>query len=269
MASSKVWFITGASRGFGRLWTEAALDRGDKVVATARKPGTLADLVQKFGDAILPLPLDVTDREAVFATVKQGAEHFGRLDIIISNAGYGALGMIEELDIDTVRQNFETNFFGTFSLIQAVIPLLRAQGSGHILPVSSGAGLVALPTGGGYCSTKFAVNALADTLAQEVERFGIKVTIIEPGPFATDFNGASLVTANRMPEYVEAHAEMSKFLDPATFPDPRETIKPLMQAIDMEKPPLHLLMGPHMPGMVEQIYAQRLESIRQGVSLSA
>jgi NAD(P)-dependent dehydrogenase (short-subunit alcohol dehydrogenase family) len=139
-----------------------------------------ADLVQKFGDAILCLPLDVTDREAVFATVKQGAEHFGRLDIVISNAGYGALGMIEELDMDTVRQNFETNFFGTFSLIQAVIPLLRAQGRGYILTVSSGAGLVALPTGEGYCSPKFAVNALPDTLVQEV-RFGVKVTSSDPG----------------------------------------------------------------------------------------
>jgi NAD(P)-dependent dehydrogenase (short-subunit alcohol dehydrogenase family) len=269
MADGKVWFITGASRGFGRLWTEAALERGDKVVATARNPDALGDLAPQYGEAILTLPLDVTNRAAVFATVKQANEHFGRLDVVISNAGYGALGMIEELDIDTVRQNFETNFFGTFSLIQAVIPILRAQGSGHILPVSSGAGLVALPTGGGYSSTKFAVNALADTLAQEVAGFGIKVTIIEPGPFATDFSGPSLITAEPLPHYAEAHAKMAGFMDPTTFPDPKETIKPLLRAIDMENPPLHLLMGLHMPSMVEHVYAQRLESIREGVALSA
>jgi NAD(P)-dependent dehydrogenase (short-subunit alcohol dehydrogenase family) len=268
MSESKVWFITGASRGFGRLWTEAALDRGDRVVATARNPDTLADLAERFGAAILALRLDVTDREAVFAAVKRGAEHFGRLDVVVSNAGYGALGMIEELDFDAVRRNFETNFFGTFSLIQAAIPILRAQGGGHILPVSSGAGLVALPTGGGYSSSKFAVNALADTLSQEVAGFGIKVTIIEPGPFATDFSGASLIKAEPLPHYAEAHAKMAEFMDPTNFPDPKETIKPLMRAVDMEHPPLHLLMGPHMPPMVEQVYAQRLESIRQGVELS-
>jgi NAD(P)-dependent dehydrogenase (short-subunit alcohol dehydrogenase family) len=269
MADGKIWFITGASRGFGRIWTEAALERGDKVVATARNPDTLADLVEKYGAAILTLRLDVTNRAEVFDTVKVAAEHFGRLDVVISNAGYGALGMIEELDFDTVRQNFETNFFGTFSLIQAVVPIMRAQGSGHILPVSSGAGLVALPTGGGYSSTKFAVNALADTLSQEVAGFGIKVTIIEPGPYATDFSGASLITAAPLPHYAEAHAKMSEFMDPTTFPDPKDTIKPLMRTIAMENPPLHLLMGPHMPPMVEPVYAQRLQSIRDGVALSA
>jgi NAD(P)-dependent dehydrogenase (short-subunit alcohol dehydrogenase family) len=268
MTQNKVWFITGTSRGFGRLWTEAALQRGDKVVATARDPKTLNDLVNRFGDTILPLALDVTDRDAVFASVKRGAEHFGRLDIVISNAGYGALGMIEEIDFETARNNFDTNFFGTLSLIQAVLPLLRAQGSGHILPVSSGAGLVALPTGGVYSSSKFAVNALGDTLSQEVADFGIKVTIIEPGPFNTDFSGSSLVAAKPMPEYAAIHAEMAKFMDHASFPDPRDTIAPLLRAIDMEEPPLHLLMGHIMLPMIEQVYEKRLQTLRQGAALS-
>ncbi len=268
MTQSKVWFITGTSRGFGKLWAEAALKRGDKVVATARNTAALDDLVSTFGETILPLALDVTDRDAVFASVKQGAEHFGRLDIVISNAGYGALGMIEEIDIETARKNFDTNFFGTLSLIQAVLPLLRAQGSGHILPVSSGAGLIALPTGGVYSSSKFAVNALGDTLAQEVAGFGIKVTIIEPGPFNTDFSGNSLVAAKPMPEYAALHAEMAKFMDPSHFPDPRETIAPLLRAIDMEEPPLHLLLGNLMLPMVEQVYEKRLETLRQGAALS-
>jgi short-subunit dehydrogenase len=148
-----------------------------------------------------------------------------------------------------------------------VLPLLRAQGSGHILPVSSGAGLIALPTGGVYSSTKFAVNALGDTLAQEVAGFGIKVTIIEPGPFNTDFSGSSLIASTPMPEYAAIHEQMAKFMDPASFPDPRETIPPLMRAIDMAEPPLHLLMGDMLP-MIEQIYEKRLETLRQGAALS-
>lgn len=267
MTQSKVWFITGTSRGFGRLWTEAALERGDRVIATARGPEVLDDLVAKYGDAILPLALDVTDRNAVFSTVKRGADHFGNLDVVISNAGFGALGMIEEIDFDIAKKNFETNYFGTLSLIQAVVPILRAQGHGHILPVSSGAGLIALPTGGVYSATKFAVNALADTLAQEVKGFGIKVTIIEPGPFNTDFSGSSLIAAKPMPEYAAVHEEIGRFLNHATFPDPKETIAPLMRAIDMEQPPLHLLLGDMLP-MIERIYTDRLASLRQGAALS-
>lgn len=161
MAQGKVWFITGASRGFGRVWTEAALERGDKVVATARKPEAPADLVGRYGDAVLALALDVTDAAAVSSTVQRGFEHFGRLDIVVSNAGYGQIGMIEETEIEAARRNFETNFFGTLSVIKAVLPLLRAQGSGHIIPVSSGVGLVSFPMGGIYGATKHAVNGLA------------------------------------------------------------------------------------------------------------
>ncbi len=200
MSHEKVWFVTGASSGFGRLWSEAALERSDKVVATARDPKTLGDLVDRYGDAVLVLPLDVTDRDAVFAAVKKAHEHFGRLDVILSNAGYGYMSAVEEIDIKEAKANFETNVFGTLSLIQAALPVLRAQGSGHILTLSSIAGMVSLPTGGTYLATKWAIEALSEGLAGEVAGFGIKVTIIEPGSFSTGFRAATQA-APSMPEY--------------------------------------------------------------------
>src|SRR3984885_5891212 len=190
MASSKVWFITGASRGFGRVWTEAALKRGDQVAATARNPGTLDELVKTYGNAILALPLDVTERDAVFEAVGQAHRHFGRLDVILCNAGYGYMGAIEELDPEQVKANFDTNVFGTLSVVQAALPILRAQASGHILTVSSIGGVIGFPTGGSYTATKFAIEALSEALAAEVAPFGIKVTIIEPGSFSTEFRSA-------------------------------------------------------------------------------
>ena len=194
--TQKVWLITGASRGFGHIWAKAALARGDKVAATARKLSALDELKQTYGDAFLPLVLDVTDRDAVFAAVAQVQQHFGRLDVVVSNAGFGYMAAIEEAEIDDTRATFETNVFGTLAVMQAAIPIMRAQGSGHILPVSSVAGLVAMPTSGIYEAAKFAVEGMAEALAAEVAPFGIHVTIIEPGGYATDFlSGTSLKTA--------------------------------------------------------------------------
>ena len=190
MTSPKVWFITGASRGFGRVWTEAALKRGDRIAATVRNPETLGELVSAYGDAVLVLPLEVTDRDAVFATIDHAHRHFGRLDVILSNAGYGYMGAIEELEPAQAKANFDTNVFGTLSVIQAALPILRAQGTGHILTVSSIGGVIGFPTGGSYTATKFAVEALSEALAAEVAPFGIKVTIIEPGSFSTEFRSA-------------------------------------------------------------------------------
>ena len=148
--TQKIWLITGASRGFGKIWATAALERGDKVAATARRLSTLDDLKQTYGDLLLPLQLDVTDREAVFATVKQAQQHFGRLDVVLSNAGFGYMAAIEEAEMADTKTMFETNVFGTLSVIQAALPILRAQGSGHILPVSSVAGQISMPTSGVY-----------------------------------------------------------------------------------------------------------------------
>ena len=195
----KVWFITGSSRGFGRIWTEAALERGDKVAATARKPESIADLKEKYGENVLTLKLDVTQPDQVKSAVKAAYDHFGRLDIVFNNAGYSLVGTIEEASADDIRALYETNVLGPVSVIQAALPLLRKQGKGHILGTSSGLGHLAYPVIGYYCSSKWTFEAIHESLAAEVKQFGIDVTIIEPGAYATEFGSQdSLKFAKRL-----------------------------------------------------------------------
>ena len=203
--TSKTWFITGASRGFGREWTIAALERGDRVAATARDTSTLDDLAQKYGDALLVLHLDVTDREADVAAVQQAHEHFGRLDVVVNNAGYGQFGLIEEISEEEARAQFETNVFGALWVTQAALPILREQGSGHLLQVSSIGGISAFPNIGIYNASKWALEGFSQALAAEVADFGIKVTLIEPGGFDTDWGGASAKHATPLPAYQRSH----------------------------------------------------------------
>lgn len=257
MAKQKVWFITGASRGFGRVWAEAALQRGDKVVATARDPLTLKALEEAHGDSVLALKLDVTDRDQVFKTVQQGHQHFGRLDVILSNAGYGCMGAIEEMDIQMARDNVETNLFGTISVIQAALPLLRAQGSGHILTLSSIGGVIAFPTGGIYVATKWAVEGLSESLAGEVAGLGIKVTIIEPGSYATEFR-PSLQTAPPMPEYQAIREAVFANFKPEMAGDPAATSEALFKVVDSENPPLRLLLGERPLSFIKDAYEKRM-----------
>src|SRR6476620_1290222 len=188
---SKTWFITGASRGFGREWTIAALERGDTVAATARDTATLDDLVAQFGDKLLPLQLDVTDRAAVGTAVKDAHDRFGRLDVVVNNAGYGQFGMIEEISEQEARDQIETNVFGALWVTQAVLPYLREQGSGHILQVSSIGGISAFPNIGMYHASKWALEGMSQALSQEVADFGIKVTLIEPAGYSTDWRDSS------------------------------------------------------------------------------
>lgn len=189
----KTWFITGASRGFGRVWAQAALERGDRVAMSARNPQALTELAEAYGDRALPLTLDVTDRQAVFAAVDQVVEYFGTLDVVVNNAGYGLFGMVEETTEQQARAQLETNFFGALWVTQAVLPVLRRQGSGHILQVSSIGGIAAFPTLGLYNASKWAVEGLSEALAAELAPLGVKVTILEPGPYGTDWSGASAV----------------------------------------------------------------------------
>ena len=189
--TQKTWFLTGTSRGFGREWAVAALERGDRVAATARDASSLDDLVATYGDAILPLTLDVTDRAADFAAVARAHEHFGRLDVVVNNAGYGQFGFTEELSEAELRDQMETNLFGAFWVTQAALPFLRAQGSGHIIQVSSIGGISAFPNIGAYHASKWALEGFSQALAQEVAGFGIHVTLVEPGGFSTDWGGSS------------------------------------------------------------------------------
>jgi NAD(P)-dependent dehydrogenase (short-subunit alcohol dehydrogenase family) len=254
---AKTIFITGASRGFGKLWAEALLQRGDKVVATARDLSTLDDLVTKYGDNILPLQLDVNNRTAGIAAINKAKEHFGSIDILINNAGYGLFGSIEETTEQEAREQMETNFFGLLWLTQAVLPVMREQGHGHIIQVSSVLGLVTLPVLGLYNASKFAVEGLSETLAAEVKGFGINVTLIEPNGFATDWSGASSAHTAEMPEYDGLRAAFQAGLTDEIFGVPEATTPAVLQLIDSENPPLRLFLGNQAYPWVKQVFDGR------------
>jgi NADP-dependent 3-hydroxy acid dehydrogenase YdfG len=255
----KVWFITGASRGFGRVWAEAALERGDLVAATARQPESLAGLQDKYGPNLLLLALDVTDPAQVKAAVEQAHAHFGRLDIVLNNAGYSLVGTIEEASLAELRALYDTNVFGAVSVIQAALPLLRAQGHGHILGTSSNLGHVTLPVIGYYCSTKWAFEAIHESLAAEVAQFGLHVTIIEPGAYATEFGSPeSLKFAAGLEPYAEFKNHFFADLRGLERGDPAATPAALFAAVDAAQPPLRLSLGSHNLPSVRKAYAERL-----------
>ncbi len=259
MAISRVWFVTGAGRGFGRVWTEAALKRGDRVAAAVRNPGSLEDLAKTYGDALLVLPLDVTHRDAVFDAVQRAHRHFGRLDVVLCNAGYGYMGAIEELELEQVKANFDANVFGTLSVIQAALPLLRAQRSGHILTVSSIGGVIGFPTGGSYTASKFAIEAMSEALAGEVAPFGLKVTIIEPGHFATEFR-SSVQSPPTIEAYDPIRQAIRASFKPTDFGDPAATAAAIFQAVDAAEPPLRLVLGSTTIAKFRATYAARLSN---------
>src|SRR6202012_1249497 len=198
MADSKVWFITGCSKGFGRVWAEAALERGDKVAATARDASTLAPLAEKYGDSVLTMALDVQDTDADFAAVKAAQEKFGRLDVVVNNAGYGLFGAVEELSEAQARDQIETNLFGALWVTQAALPIMREQGSGHIIQVSSIGGVTAFPEVSLYHASKWGLEAFSQSLSLEVADFGIDVTLVEPAGYDTDWSGPSGVRAEHL-----------------------------------------------------------------------
>lgn len=254
---AKTIFITGASRGFGKIWAEAFLKRGDKVVATARDINSLDNLVSQYNDSILPLQLDVNDREADFAAIKKAKEHFGSIDVLINNAGYGLFGSIEETSEKEARDQMETNFFGLLWLSQAVIPVMREQGHGHIIQLSSVLGLVTLPVLGLYNASKFAVEGLSETLAAEVKGFGIKVSLIEPNGFNTDWAGASAFYTQSMPEYDKVKADFQAGITDDAFGKPDATTGAVLKLVDSENPPLRLFLGKMAYPWVKQVYDGR------------
>ncbi len=264
--ATKTWLITGTSRGFGRQWATAALERGDRVAAAARDVSALDDLVRVHGDAVLPIALDVTDREADFAAVRRAHEHFGALDVVINNAGYGQFGMVEELTEAEVRDQFETNVFGAIWVTQAAVPIMRAQGSGHILQVSSIGGLSAFAGLASYNASKWALEGFSQALAQEVAEFGIHVTLIEPGGFATDWSGAS---ARRSPENsayddLRERRAQQRARQNATGPgDPESSRAALLRLVDAPQPPLRALFGSSALGIVRADYESRLAGWEQ------
>jgi NAD(P)-dependent dehydrogenase (short-subunit alcohol dehydrogenase family) len=266
----KTWFITGASRGFGKQWSIAALERGDTVAATARDPKTLDDLVAQFDDEVLPIQLDVNDRDAVFAAVQQAHDHFGALDVVVNNAGYGQFGMVEEISEAEARAQFDTNVFGALFVTQAALPYLRAQGSGHILQVSSIGGISAFPDIGIYNASKWALEGFSQSLAAEVADFGIRVTLVEPGAYSTDWGGASAKHATTNPAYDayrEKAAEQRKARagDPG---DPLATRDAVLQLVDAENPPLRIFFGDGPLAIATKDYESRLATWRAWEHLS-
>jgi NADP-dependent 3-hydroxy acid dehydrogenase YdfG len=255
----QVWFVTGASTGLGRALVDHLLAIGAKVVATARKPEQLDGLMKKYPETALVAGLDVKNQAMVDAAVKAAEAKFGRIDVLVNNAGYGMVGAVEESAEDEYRPMFETNVFGLIRVTQAVLPGMRARKSGHILNLSSIGGLVASPGFGMYNATKFAVEGLSEALAQEVKPLGISVTIVEPGPFRTDFLGRSGVPAKKHIEgYEQTSGKMRAYFadqDGKQKGDPKKAVEAMVKVVDAEQAPLHLLLGastiPRLKGKVD------------------
>ncbi len=253
----KTWFITGASRGFGRIWADAALKRGDRVTATARKLADVADLEERFGDAVLPLALDVTNSDQVQQVVQQAYAHFGSLDVLVNNAGASLFGATEEATDEQILGLFDTNYLGMVRVLRAALPFLRQQGSGHILGVSSGLGITALPLIGFYCATKWAVEALHESLAHEVRAFGLKVTLVEPGAYATDFGKSSQI-ADVLEPYAGFRKQFLTQLAEVEQGDPEATAEAILTLVDAENPPLRLGLGTSILPRARAAYAERV-----------
>lgn len=259
------WFVTGCSTGIGREITRAALEAGHQVVATARRVETVQDFVTDFGDAARAVALDVTDRSQIAAGVAAAQEAFGGIDVLVNNAGYGYLSAVEEGDDAEVRTLFDTNYFGVVDTIKAILPGMRAQGSGHVVNISSMTGLVANPPNAYYSSTKFALEALTEALAKEVGPLGIKVTAIEPGGFRTDWAKRSMKEAGAPIEAYAADVGVRKDLIKAFADhlpgDPRRVADAVVMVTTLDDPPLRLLLGHDVLKATREKLAAMLASI--------
>jgi NAD(P)-dependent dehydrogenase (short-subunit alcohol dehydrogenase family) len=268
--SAKVWFITGTSKGFGRDWAVAALERGDQVVATARDVSTLDELKDRYGDAVLPLTLDVTERSAAFEAIEAAEKHFGGLDVVINNAGYGHFGFAEEVSEREWRDQIETNLFGAVWVSQAAVPVLRRRGGGRILQVSSIGGISAFAGLSAYHAPKWALEGFSQALAQEVAQFNIKVTIIEPGGFATDWAGPSAIRSAPLDVYDALRHQVAQWREERWQApgDPAATGAVVLKLVDAEDPPLRIFFGKGPLELAENDYAQRLATWREWEPLS-
>jgi len=266
--TSRVWFITGASTGFGRKLAEAVLAKGDRVVATARREETLADLERQNRSHARAVRLDVTEPTQVKAAVKAAIDAFGRIDVLVNNAGYGLMGAVEEVSDAQIRQQFETNLFGLLNVTRAVLPLLRQQKSGHILNVTSVGGQVSFPTFGMYHGTKYAIEGISESLAQEVAPFGIKVTIIEPGGFKTDFAGRSLARAERIAAYQPLYGALLKAFEKGVYGDPARAVQAMIQVVEADEPPLRLALGADALQLIRAKLNAELEEYKRWESVT-
>jgi NAD(P)-dependent dehydrogenase (short-subunit alcohol dehydrogenase family) len=268
--STRTWFITGVSRGFGRSFAQAALAAGDRVAATARDTSSLDDLVAEHGDAVLPIELDVTDRDAAFAAVRETRDGFGRLDVVVNNAGYGMSAAIEELSEEQARRQIEVNLFGALWVTQAALPILREQGSGWIVQVSSIGGLAAFPLTGIYHASKWGLEGFSETLRQEVEPFGIRVLMVEPSGFRTDWAGSSMDRAEPLEAYqqidaiAQRRASQQEENNGSQPGNPDLAAQALLDTLARDDPPFRLLLGNIAYDVAVDRYETRLEEFRAG-----
>ncbi|MEV4442860.1 SDR family NAD(P)-dependent oxidoreductase [Streptomyces sp. NPDC049577] len=268
LSDTRNWFITGASRGLGRAFAEAALSAGDRVVAAARDVEPLAELSEKYPDDLLPMPLDVSDRRAVFEAVERAAAAFGRLDVVVNNAGGLLYGMVEEATEQQVRDHFDVNFFGAVWVSQAVIPLLRAQGSGRVLQITSmgsGGGMASV---GFYGAGKAALDSFSEAMAMEVERFGVKVTSVQMGGYATGLFTAGTTATAPDPAYEALRAELAEMWGDDAGPDPSTAAPVIMKLAELPDPPRRLVVGGNSFDLVQEMHRARGEQYRAWESLS-
>lgn len=275
MINNKNWFVTGASKGLGLILVKKLLAEGYQVAATSRNIDALTQAVGEKSLNFLPLAVDLSSEESVQSAIAQTVEYFGRIDVIVNNAGYGQVGALEELSEREFTTNFEVNVFGTFNVIKNALPYLRKQQSGHIFNISSIGGLTgSFPGFGAYCGTKFAVNGLSESLAEEVKTFGIKVTIVEPGYFRTEFlNGSSLsIAQNPIEAYQDVRASESfhQSIDGKQPGDPQKAATVMINISKEENPPLNLLLGTDAVAIaLEKIERLKAEVLRwESVSAS-
>ena len=265
MSEKKVWFITGASSGFGRLLAEEVLAKGEMVVATARKPEVLADLIEKYPETVQAVKLDVTNSRDVKTSIGEAIEKFGRIDVLVNNAGYALVGAIEEARNEEIQKLFDTNVFGAVNVICEALPIMRRQKSGHIVNIGSLVGISAFTSLGYYSATKFALEGLSEALAAEVAPYGIKTMIVEPGPFHTGFSSKSVdFGTNLLPEVYPSTAGLtdafSEF-DGPTSGDPRKAVKIIIEAVESENPPFRLPLGSDAFQAIEAKFEQVKQEI--------
>lgn len=271
LSMSKVWFITGSSRGLGRAFTEVVLEAGHLVVATARKPEQLADLSKTYGDRVRTVKLDVTSPAEVQKAVAAAKEAFGRIDVVVNNAGYGFVGAFEEMTADEFKGQIDTNFWGVVNVTRAVLPVLREQGFGHIIQVTSVGGRLGVPGLSGYNAAKFAVEGLSEALAQEIKPLGLKLTVVEPGGFRTDWAGASMAFAKPMKDYapildaIRGYTEQHSGHQPG---DPRKAGRVLLQLVEMEQPPLRLPLGKDAIMFLSNSYQGNSDQLQRWADIS-
>ena len=260
--ADRVWFITGASRGLGLAFTEAAVEHGDRVAATVRRESDESSIRRAFGGDVLPLRLDVTDRSAVFACVDRAVTEFGALDVLVNNAGYGLAGAVEEVSEEQARRQLEVNVLGVLWCTQAVLPVMRRQRAGHIVQISSLGGTTAFPGTGLYHASKWALEGMSESLALEVAPFGIHVTMLEPGPFRTDWNGTSMDRAQPLAAYdgilAERRHQLSGAFAGSQPGDPRRVARALLDVLASQEPPKRLLLGNTAADVAPPACQQRL-----------